>query len=338
MTRDAAIVQVTRGGVVESIHRVSAAVVDAHGRLVAHLGDPQMLTFFRSAAKPFQALPLVADGVVDAYEMTDAELAVCCASHSGEPAHVEVVVSLLKRIGCGEADLECGAHPPVHKPSAEALQREGRVPGPIHNNCSGKHAGMLAWSRHHGVETAGYRRIDHPVQVRIAHAIASWTGTRISQLKTVIDGCGVVTFAEPLNGMAGAFARLLAAALSDPTSPPGRVVRAMTGKPYYAGGTGRISTRLMEVTGGRLLAKYGAEAVMCMAERESGLGLALKIEDGAKRAVGPAVVELLTQLDLLTTAERQELDDRHTEPVTNTRGEVVGEIGPSFRVRREGGS
>ena len=337
MTRDAAIVRVTRGGVVESVHRVSAAVVDARGRLIAHLGDPQMLTFFRSAAKPIQALPLVADHVADAYEMTDAELAVCCASHSGEPAHVEVVASLLARIGCGEADLECGAHPPLHKPSADALQREGQVPGRIHNNCSGKHAGMLAWSRYHGVETAGYRRIDHPVQARIAREIASWTGTRVSHLKTAIDGCGVVTFAQPLSGMAGAFARLLAVALSDPSSPPGRVMQAMTGKPYYAGGTGRLSTRLMEVTGGRLLAKYGAEAVMCMAERESGLGVAVKIEDGAKRAVGPAVVELLTQLSLLTAAERQGLDDLHTEGVTNTRGEVVGEIAPGFRVRRETG-
>lgn len=336
MTRDAGLVKVTRGGVVESVHRVSAAAVDARGRLVAHLGDPQLMTFFRSAAKPFQALPLVADGVAHAYDMSDAELAVCCASHSGEPAHVEAVASLLRRIGCEEADLECGAHPPFHKPSAEALQREGRLPGRIHNNCSGKHVGMLAWSRHHGIETVGYRRMDHPVQIRIAREISSWTGTPGPQLKKAIDGCGVVTFAQPLNGMAGAFARLMAAALSDPASPAGRVVGAMTGEPYYVGGTGRLSTRLMRVTGGRVLAKYGAEAVMCMANRERGLGVAIKIEDGAKRAVGPAVVELLTQLDLLTAAERRELDDRHTEAVTNTRGEVVGEIVPSFRVRREG--
>jgi len=332
---DGGFVEVRRGDVLESIHRISAAAVDAQGRLVAYVGDPELTTLYRSAAKPFQALPLVADGAADAFKMTDVELAVCCASHSGEPAHVEAVSGLLARMGCGEEDLECGAHAPFHKPSAEALRREGRLPTRLHNNCSGKHAGMLAWCRHAGVETVGYRRPDHPLQARIRREVASWTGTPAAELRTAVDGCGVVTFAQAINGMAGSFARLLAMAVSEPSSPAARVVRAMTGKPHYVGGTDRLSTRLMETTGGRVLAKYGAEAVMCLAERESGLGMAVKVEDGAKRAVGPAVIEFLDQLGLLSARQRQALDDRHTETVQNTRDEVVGEIRPRLRLRRE---
>lgn len=335
MARNDGVIEVWRGDVLESIHRVSAAVIDRRGNLVAHVGRPDWLTFLRSAAKPFQAIPLVADGGADAYRMTDAELAVCCASHSGEPPHIDLVTGVLQRIGCAEEDLECGVHPPFHEPSADALLREGRLPGRLHNNCSGKHAGMLAWCRHAGVEIAGYRRADHPVQVRIRREIASWTGTPAADLRTAIDGCGVVTFAQPLSGMAGAFARLMGAASADRESAAGRIVRAMTGQPYYVGGTDRLSTRLMEVTGGRVLAKYGAEAVMCMAERESGLGIAIKIVDGAKRAVGPAVVEALEQLELLTGEERRALDDRHTRAVTNTRDEAVGEIRPNLRLTRE---
>ncbi len=336
MANRRAFVELQRGDVVESRHSVSAALVDAQGRLMAWVGDPELLTYFRSAAKPFQALPLVDDGAADAFGFSEAELAICCASHSGEPAHVRTVRSILGRIGCGEEDLECGAHPPFHQPSAEALRAEGRAPSRIHNNCSGKHSGMLAWARHAGKKTVGYPRADHPVQRRIRREIARWTGNPADELGTAIDGCGVITYAQPLNSMATAFARLVAAADRDSGSPASRVTRAMTSEPYYVAGTGRLSTQLMETTGGRILAKGGAEGVFCAGDSVGGWGLALKVEDGRKRGVGPAVIEFMAQAELLDESELSRLEDHHVWSLTNTRGEIVGMIRPAFRIERSG--
>ncbi|UCC47786.1 MAG: asparaginase [Gemmatimonadota bacterium] len=327
-------IEVRRGGRVESRHRISAALVDAQGQLLAWLGDPEFFTFFRSTAKPFQALPLVADGVTQAFGFTDAELAVCCASHSGEPDHVETVRALLKKTGCSEHDLECGAHWPLHKPSADALIRECRAPSPIHNNCSGKHAGMLAWARHRGVNPKGYRCADHPVQARVCCELGTWTNSTCEALPRGTDGCGVVSFASPLNIIAGAYAQLMAAARRDPEGPAGVVTAAMTREPYFAAGTGRLSTRLMEVTGGRLLAKNGADGVFAVGDHERGWGLALKVEDGRDRAVGPAVVESLAQIELLKPDQLLVLDQHHVGTVENTVGEIVGEVRAEFRIQR----
>jgi L-asparaginase II len=241
---------------------------------------------------------------------------------------------ILGRIGCSEEDLECGAHWPFHRPAADALRRAGETPTRIHNNCSGKHAGMLAWSKHHGIDTQDYVRADHPVQRRICSEIGQWVGSACDALPVGVDGCGVPSFAQPLANIAAAYARIVAEAERDPMGPAGRVTRAMTGSPWYVGGTDRLTTRLMRTSEGRLLAKFGAEAVYCVGDRERGLGVAVKVEDGHRRAVGAAVLEFLTQLDLLSTEERMELDDRHTTPVINTRGEVVGEIRPAMRVTR----
>ncbi len=335
MSRDS-FVEITRGGRVESRHRVSGAVANERGELLAWVGDPELMTFFRSTAKPFQAIPLVADGVAEAYRLTDAELAVVCASHSGEPAHVEVVGRILDRIGCSEDDLECGAHWPFHRPAADALRAEGLKPTRIHNNCSGKHAGMLAWSKHNGIDVAEYIRVDHPVQRRICAELGRWVGNECEALPVGLDGCGVPSFAQPLTNMAVAYARVVAAAERDPAGPAGRITRAMTSAPWYVGGTDRLTTRLMQTTQGRLLAKFGAEAVYCVGDRERHLGIAVKVEDGHRRAVGAAVLELLARLGMLTEDERLALDDRYTTPVINTRGEVVGEIRPALQVERVG--
>ncbi|UCF21333.1 MAG: asparaginase [Gemmatimonadota bacterium] len=336
MSENDAIVEVTRGGCVESRHRVSAAVVDDRGQLLAWLGNPELLTFFRSAAKPLQALPLVTDGVTEAYEFSDSELAVCCASHSGEPAHIEAVSSILGKIGCSAADLVCGPHRPFYRPAAAELRERGLTPSRLHNNCSGKHAGMLAWSRHSGVEIKEYHHADHPVQLRICREIGDWTGAGCEALPMGIDGCGVPSFAQTLNVMAQAYARIVAEARREPEGAAGQVTRAMTTQPFYVGGTDRLTSRLMEVTGGRLLAKYGAESVYCLGDRERLWGIAVKVEDGDKRAIGPAVIELLSQLDLLSGEVLKALDDRHTLAVKNTRGEVVGEVRPNLRVQRAG--
>ncbi len=334
MSRRDAIVEVTRGGRVESRHRVSAAAINPQGELIAWVGDPELVTFLRSAAKPIQALPVVADGAADAFGFSDAELAVICASHSGEPGHIEAVEAILSRIDCTEDDLECGVQWPFHKPAAEALRDEGRSPSRIHNNCSGKHAGMLAWSRHCDVDTKGYIEPDHPVQVRICSEIAARARADCEAIPLGVDGCGVPSFALPLNAMADIYANVVTSAETDRTSAAGRITSAMTGEPWYVGGTGRLTTRLMDVAGGRLLAKYGAEAVYCLGDRETGIGITVKIEDGHKRAIGPAVVEVLKSLGLLSGEELEQLDDRHFSVVKNTRGEIVGEVRPDFQVER----
>lgn len=329
-----AFIEVTRGGRVESRHRVSGALIDDQGRLQAWVGNPELLTFFRSAAKPLQALPVIADGAADAFRLNDAEIAVCCASHSGEPAHVEAVLSILSKIGCSEDDLICGPHWPFHKPSAEALREAGAAPTRVHNNCSGKHAGMLAWSRHQGVDTTDYHHADHPVQRRICTEIAAWAASQCEAMPVGVDGCGVPSFAQPLNVMAGIYAKVVATAEREPESAAARLARAMTEQPYYVGGTHRLTSRLMEVTGGRLLAKFGAEAVYCLGDRDRGWGVAVKVEDGHRRAVGPAVIDFIAQMEMLTADELEALEDRHTLAVRNTRDEIVGEIRPNFRVER----
>ncbi len=330
------VIEVHRGGRVESQHRVSAAAIDGLGRLVGWVGNPELLTFFRSAAKPLQALPMVADGAADAFQLTDREIAVCCASHSGEPAHVEAVRSILEKIGRSEDDLVCGPHWPFHKSSAKAMRESGQRPGRIHNNCSGKHAGMLAWCAHNGADSQDYHQPSHPVQQRICSEIGAWAGSECESLPVGIDGCGVPSFALPLNEMAAVYSRIILSAERDPQSAAARIAGAMTGEPFYVGGTGRLTNRIMETTGGRLLAKFGAEAVYCLADRDRGWGIALKIEDGSRRALGPAVIEFLAQLEMLTGDELAALNDRHDIPVKNTRGELVGEIKAAFTVKRGG--
>ncbi|HSH45445.1 MAG TPA: asparaginase, partial [Longimicrobiales bacterium] len=251
-------VEVLRGTRVESVHDVDIAVVDGGGRLAAAAGDAEDVIFARSALKPFQALPLVEDGVLDRFGLGEAELALCCASHSGEPRHVEVAARILDRIGRDEEDLACGPHPPFSGDAARALVRDGREPGRIHNNCSGKHGGMLALALAHGWPAAGYQERDHPVQRRMLEEVSRWTGVPEEEVGTAVDGCGVVTFAVPLRALALAFARL---AVAPEGSPAARVRGAMIRNPFLVGGSRRLCTRIMEVSDGRILAKVGAEGV-----------------------------------------------------------------------------
>src|SRR2546425_243329 len=197
-----------RGGVVESRHAVHVAVLDAEGELVARAGDPDLVTFWRSAAKPFQAVPLVTDGVVERFKISTAELALCCASHSSEPEQVVLVRDLLAKIGCSERDLLCGAHPPLSERVAQDYATRGVRLTAVYSNCSGKHAGMLALARHHGWPTEFYTRLEHPVQQRLLSEVAEWSGVEHSRIGTATDGCGVVCYAMPLRNMARAYAKL----------------------------------------------------------------------------------------------------------------------------------
>jgi L-asparaginase II len=252
------VVEVVREGLVESRHRVHAAIVDSEGRLRASVGDPELETFVRSAAKPFQALPIVSDGAMDRFGITLEELAVCCGSHSAEPRHVEVVRSLLRRVGIDGEALACGPQPPLHKGSRRALAEAGLEPLRMHNNCSGKHAGMLALARAHGWDIEDYHRADHPVQQRLLSEIARWVGMPAEAIGLAVDGCGVVCFAMPLRQMALGYARLARGArLGD--HDPTFVVGAMTAYPEMVAGEGRLCTDLMRRTTSRTFAKVGAE-------------------------------------------------------------------------------
>lgn len=321
-------IEILRGGVVESAHAVHVAVSDAEGRLVAQVGDPDRLTYYRSAAKPFQALPLVEDGVVDALGLTDEELAVCCASHEGESAHVAAARSILARAGAGEDDLRCGPHAPFSAAAARALIEDGRAPGRIHNNCSGKHAGMLALARHRGWPLADYHRADHPVQRRMLDEVARWTGLPAGGVARGVDGCGIPCFAVPLRAMAASFARFARAAAQG--EPAGRVVAAMTGHPFMVAGTDRACTRVMERTGPRAFVKLGAEGVYGGGLPDEGIGFAIKVADGSRRAVEAALVRVLDGLRVLDDADREALVEFGAPEVHNTRGEVVGRIRAAF--------
>jgi L-asparaginase II len=319
------VVEVARGSVIESRHRVSIAVVDALGRLRARSGDPSLLTFARSAVKPIQALPLVEDGVADRYELNAQELALCCASHNGEARHVETARALLRRIGADEEALACGPHVPMGKGAANALVNTGRQPGRIHNNCSGKHAGMLALARYYSWPLVGYHHAEHPVQQRMLTEVSRWTGVPAEEIPIAVDGCGIITFAFSLERMARAFAAFAAAARRG-SEGPATIVHAMTRQPEYVAGTDRLCTDLMRVARGRIFAKVGAEGLYLAGIPGAELAVALKVEDGATRASEPALLATLRVLGLLSDDEMGQLE-KYAEPdILNTRNERVGTI------------
>jgi L-asparaginase II len=317
-------VEVTRGALVESWHRVHVAVSDLGGRLRAHAGSPTLLTYVRSAIKPIQALPLVEGGAAEKFALTDAELALCCASHNGEPWQVEAVADLLDRLGLGEADLACGPQEPFLASTRHALREAGLEPGPLHNNCSGKHAGMLALALGHGWPTEDYHRLRHPVQQRMLQEVSKWAATPEDEIPTAVDGCGVVTFGLRLRDLAAAFARLSAAASRD--AGPARIVRAMMEQPEHVGGAERLCTDLPKATGRRIFAKIGAEGVFCAGSPGAELGVAIKIEDGGRRAAEPALLAVLHAIGLVSGAELENLSRFAEPPVRNSRGEAVGGI------------
>ena len=282
----------TRGDLVESAHDVSVAVVDVGGRLVASAGDPGYVTFWRSAAKPFQALPLLEDGGAAKFGLGVEELALACASHSSEPVHLEVTERFLAKIGCGESDLACGPHPPLGAKVLERMRREGVQPTPRYSNCSGKHSGMLAQAKHAGVPTEGYAGKEHPVQRRIMAGMEKWTGVPTKELSLAVDGCQATCFGLPLTGMARAYAALGAGA-----SPELATLRdAMTGRPDLVAGTGRSCTDVMQAAPGKVVVKLGADGVYCGALVGTGMGFALKVVDGDMRALPVALLAVLDQL------------------------------------------
>lgn len=298
-------------------------MLDQAPERAARFGDPQAASFWRSALKPFQALPAVEDGAVAAFGFDDAQLAVACGSHGGRAEHLSPVVAMLDALQVGEDALHCGPHYPYDRDAATALRCAGREPRRVHNNCSGKHALMLALAAHHGWPTEGYWRPDHPVQRRIRDGLGRWIEAAPDALSWETDGCGLPTPRLPLREMARAYARLGRAAAAGEAGPAA-VVGAMTAHPELTSSPGREPLRLMQGTDGRLLAKEGAEGVLCVAAPADGWGLALKVEDGGRRAVGPAVMAVLAHADLLAPDEAAALADLAAPDIVGTTGDTVG--------------
>jgi L-asparaginase II len=285
-------IEAVRGPMVESVHRVSAVVVDTTGNRLAWSGDPEMVTFWRSAAKPFQAIPVIDDGAADRFELSAEDLALICASHSSEPVHLEAIDRLLARIGCSESDLACGGHPPLSEDVAREVSLQGIEPTPRWSNCSGNHAGMLALAKHHGWDADSYNQSGHLVQDRLLAEISEWTDVPAADIVLGVDGCTTVCYGLPLTGMALAYARL-----GSSSSPAARRIReAMTQHTLIVGGVQRPCSDIMRAAGGAVLVKIGAEGVYGATLVGAGVGIALKVEDGGMRSAPIALLAILKQL------------------------------------------
>ena len=337
------LVEVRRGAITESRHRGHVTVVDPNGEILYYLGAPETVTFLRSSAKPFQALPLLVSGAADHFGFTDEEVALACASHNGEPIHTKIVASMLTKIGLGPEALKCGVHDPYSPTAAANLRVNGESPTVLHNNCSGKHAGMLAVAKHLGASIELYESPESPVQLAVGGVVSQFSGIPVEDLAVAIDGCGVPVFGVTVKAMALAVARLI--------SPPNefdkatrdacaRIVKVMTTYPELIGGTtDRLDTEIMKAAPGRIVSKVGAEGVYTAGILPSeqwprGLGLALKIEDGDDHRARPTVViEVLRQLGVLNDESLEAVSRYAFFPVKNRRGDVVGEVRASFRLR-----
>ena len=318
-------VEVTRGEIVESRHRVHAAVIGDDEVLVGAARDVGLVSLWRSCSKFFQVLPLLSSGGFDELGWGDRELALACASHGGEPEHVALAGEMLAALGLEEGDLACGPHEPLSPRGAKLWRDSGQPLSRLHNNCSGKHAAMLARAKTSGWATRGYEQAEHPVQRACVGEVSAWTGVPIDDMPLAVDGCGVAVMALPLDRMALAYARW-ARAVHSGDELPTRVATAIRRNPDLLGGTDRFDTVMLQETQGAVIAKVGAEGVHSVAVPSLGLGLALKVEDGALRAQHIAVLVALQQLGVLPAELPPRLAEFVVRPVRNTRGEVVGEI------------
>lgn len=321
------LVEVTRGGLVESRHRGAVAVADADGGTVLTIGDVAQPVFPRSAIKALQAVALVEQGGADRYGLKEQELALACASHSGEPAHIAGVERMLAKAGLDAAALRCGAHWPIAQPAAMALAQIG-APSALHNNCSGKHAGFLCLACALGVDRADYWRPSHPVQRHVRAVLEDFAGATLGDDRCAIDGCSVPTWAVPLENLALAFAKFGTGTGLAPARAAAcaRLREACAHESWYVAGTGRFCTAIMQLFGARVFVKTGAEGVFCGALPELGLGIAVKCDDGAGRASEAITAALIARFLPLANGERESLG-RYAHPVLrNWNGFEVGAI------------
>ncbi len=338
------LVEVRRGKTVESVHLGHLAVVDGDGETVCSLGEPTTVTFMRSAAKPFQAVSFVQSGAVERFDLTEREIAIACGSHNGEPLHTEAAASILKKINLTETDLRCGAHDPFNHQLARKMIARGEKPTQLHNNCSGKHAAMLAFAENLNASLEDYEAPEHPIQQRIFDTIKTFAGLPASAIGVGVDGCSAPNFAVSLRVMAQMYAKLVLPPHEFDTElreACRRVVAAMMSFPEMIGGslTERLDTEIMRAARGQIVSKIGAEGVYCAGILPSpkfkrGLGIALKIEDGNDRRARPvATLEILRQLGMLTIENSDVLQNYARLQIKNWRGEKVGEVVPNFQLQ-----
>lgn len=322
------LVEVTRGGRVESVHRGAAVVVDTDGRVIFAVGDAESEIYPRSAAKPLQAMPLVASGAAEQFGLTDAEIALACGSHAGQTEHVSVAESMLRKAGRDASSLECGVHWPLGEAAARGLAACGGLPTALHNNCSGKHAGFICLACQRRFDPTGYVRPEHPVMREVTAALAEATAATLDDSNRGIDGCSIPTFALPLRALAMGFARLgtghhLSPSLAQASA---RIRTAIAAAPLMLAGTDRFDTWIATAFGEAVLCKCGAEGSAAAAIPELGIGLAIKIDDGAGRAVEVAMASLLLRFLADSHVDREELRQRINSPLRNWNGLTVGRL------------
>jgi len=337
------LIEVWRGSIVESRHRGHLSVVSGEGETIAELGSPDTVTFLRSSGKPFQVIPTLASGAADRFGFSEQEIAIACGSHSGEPIHVETVKSMLGKAGLDEKALKCGTHEPFSDEVGRDLVRKSQLPGVLHNNCSGKHAAMLALALHLGAPTETYDLLSNIVQQSIFRVVSEFSDLHPEQIAIGTDGCGVPVFGMSVRAMALMYARLMMPTQNFETTTrraSKRVVDAMIHFPEMVGGSkDRLDTELIRVGNGRLISKIGAEGVYTVGvlpgkKWPHGLGLALKIEDGNdRRARPPVVIEALRQLGVLNEEARGRLRPYASPSISNHRGDQVGEVRAAFTLQ-----
>lgn len=334
--------KVIRGETVESIHRGHLIAIDGDGETIAKVGDPDTVTFYRSASKPLQAIPFIASGAADAFLCSDAEIALACASHSGEGMHVRTAALMLEKFGLSESYLRCGTHLPFNETEAERMIKAGEHPTQLHNNCSGKHAAMLAVAKHIDADIATYDQLENPVQQQILEAVSKFAEVPPNEIRIGTDGCAAPNFALPLSAMVRSFFNLIfppesfSNELKDASR---RIVSAMTEFPFLIGGTERLDTILMQAAEGKIISKVGADGVwLCGVlpneKWAKGLAIALKIEDGDDKRARPVVaVQILRQLGVLKSDDLAEVSPMS---VKNRRGDSVGRTEASRELRTIG--
>jgi L-asparaginase II len=338
--RPVPLVETTRGFAdtgyfAENVHLGSVAVVDTKGTLLWSAGDPHVFTFTRSAIKPFQALPFLRGDGPARFGFSKDELAMLCASHSGEAKHVAAVESMLSKIGLDENCLACGCQTPLYYDSVGIAAPTGQRWRPVHHNCSGKHSGFLAWCRLHDLTVADYVDRGHPLQQAVRATLADLTGMQADAMPAGLDGCSAPNYALPLSRLAHLYARLAQGA-ADPQAgaPMGDLFDAMTSRPDLVSGQARCDLAYMQAGGGDWVSKVGADAVQTIGIRSAGLGIAIKIADGATRSLQTATYAVLDQLGLLDDGRRALLEPYRAPTLLNVRGAKVGQIRPVFTLQR----
>lgn len=326
-----------RGNIVDLTHIGHIAVVDTKGNILYHYGDPKRITFARSSAKPMQAIPVLDSGAVDKYSITDKEMAIFCASHSGEDFHLKAVESILKKAGLNNKYLQCGSHYPFAKYVTEEMKRKDLKPESIHCNCSGKHSGMLITAKYYNEDLNNYYKPDHPVQKRILKTISEVCDYPQDKIILGTDGCGVPVHALHLYKFAQGFAKLSKPQVFDKDREDivRKITNAMTTYPEMVGGTDRICTDLMKRFGDRLFAKAGAAAYYAIGLKDRGIGITFKIEDGNSTILPGVILETLLQLDVIKKEELKPLEKYYIQKSINHKKELVGETKFDFKLIKD---